>query len=93
MRRASCFSGAVTKLRIAGLVLILGAAITLTLHLLEAPESLYLWLYQQLLSGLDVPTDPSQGTVDAISYVSLIGGIAELAAGVGVLIYDRVRSA
>ncbi len=57
-RRASCFSGPVTKLRTAGLLLILGSAITLGLHLLGAPEDLYRWLYHHLLGGLDVPDDP-----------------------------------
>jgi hypothetical protein len=35
------------------------------------------------LSGLDVPEDPSEGTVDAVRYVSLIGGILELVARLG----------
>ena len=82
-RRASCFSGLVSKLRIAGLLLIVGAFITLGLHALGAPEELYRWLYHHLLSGLDVPEDPSEGTVDAVRYVSLIGGILELVARLG----------
>ena len=81
-----------TTLRLAGLLLILGSAITLGLHALEAPEELYRWLYHHLLSGLDVPKDPSDGTVQAISDVSLIGGIVELVAGIGCLIADRLRS-
>ena len=81
-----------TKLRIAGLLLILGAGVTLGLHLLEAPEELYRWLYHHLLSGLDVPKDPSDGTVDAVRYVSLIGGLLELVVGVGLLIADAVRA-
>ncbi len=81
-----------TTLRTAGLLLILGSAITLGLHFLEAPEHLYRWLYDHLLSGLDVPDEPSQGTVDAISYVSLIGGLLELIAGAALLAIDRVRS-
>jgi hypothetical protein len=79
-------------LRTAGLLLILGSAITLGLHMLEAPEHLYRWLYDRLLSGLDVPDEPSQGTVDAISYVSLIGGLLELIAGAALLAIDRLRS-
>jgi hypothetical protein len=82
----------VTKLRIAGLLLILGAAITLTLHFLEAPEELYRWLYHHLLSGLDVPKDPSEGTVDAVRYTSLIGGILELVVGIGLLLVDWART-
>ena len=81
-----------TKLRLAGLLLILGAAITLGLHALEAPEELYRWLYHHLLSGLDVPKDPSRGTVRAISDVSLFGGILELVAGIACLVADRLRS-
>jgi hypothetical protein len=81
----------VTKLQLAGLLLILGSGITLALHYLDVPEDVYRWLYHHLLSGLDVPKDPSQGTVDAIGYVSLIGGLLQLAGGVAVLAIDRVR--
>ena len=80
-----------TKLRIAGLLLVAGSAITLGLHFLEAPEEVYRWLYHHLLSGLDVPENPSSGTVDAIRYVSLVGGLLELAAGAVLLIVDRRR--
>jgi hypothetical protein len=85
-------TGAV-NLQLAGWLLLLGAAITLGLHALDAPEALYRWLYHHLLSGLDVPEDPSQGTVDAISYVSLIGGLLELIVGVALLAAGRVRQA
>jgi hypothetical protein len=81
------------NLRLAGLLLLVGAAITLGLHLLGAPEGLYRWLYDHLLSGLDVPDEPSQGTVDAISYVSLFGGLLELIAGAALLAIDQVRGA
>jgi hypothetical protein len=81
----------VTKLRLAGLLLILGSAITLGLHYLEAPESLYRWLYDHLLSGLDVPEEPPEWSLDAIAYVSLIGGLMELVAGVIVLAIHRAR--
>ena len=92
MRRASCFSGAVTKLRIAGLVLIAGSAVTFALHFAGAPEDLYRWLYHHLLSGLDVPKDPSEGSVAAVRDVSLIGGILELVGGVALLAVDRLRA-
>jgi hypothetical protein len=82
----------VTNLRIAGLLLILGSLITLGLHFLEAPEDLYRWLYHHLLSGLDVPKDPSEGTVNAVRYTSLIGGILQLVSGLGLLVADRVRT-
>ena len=78
-------------MRFAGLLLVTGAAVTLALHLLGAPEGMYHWLYDHLLSGLDVPDEPSQGTIDAIGYVSLIGGLLELLAGVAVLAIDRAR--
>jgi hypothetical protein len=81
----------VTRLRIAGLLLIAGSAITLGLHFLDAPEELYRWLYHHLLSGLDVPENPSSETVDAIRYASLVGGLLELAAGAVLLIVDRRR--
>jgi hypothetical protein len=81
----------VTKLRLAGLLLIAGSAITLALHFLDAPEELYRWLYHHLLSGLDVPEDPSSGSIDAIRHVSLIGGVAELVAGVVLLVADSQR--
>jgi hypothetical protein len=76
----------------AGLLLIAGAAITFALHFLEVPEDVYRWLYHHLLSGLDVPEDPSEGSVDAIRYVSLIGGILEAVIGVGLLVADRLRA-
>ena len=80
-----------TKLRIAGLLLIAGAAFTLALHFAGVPEDLYRWLYHHLLSGLDVPEDPSHGSVEAIRYVSLIGGITELCAGLVLLAIDWLR--
>ena len=76
----------------AGLLLIAGSAITLALHFLEAPEELYRWLYHQLLSGLDVPEDPSDGSIEAVRLLSLIGGILELVVGIGLLIFDWARA-
>jgi hypothetical protein len=80
-------------MRLAGLLLVAGAGFTLVLHFLGAPEGLYEWLYHHLLSGLDVPDDPSTGTIDLVRYMSLIGGLLELVAGLAVLAYARVRSA
>jgi hypothetical protein len=82
----------VSTLRLAGLLLIAGAAITFALHLLEAPEELYRWLYHHLLSGLDVPRNPSDGSVEAVRLVSLIGGILELVVGVTLVVADRLRA-
>jgi hypothetical protein len=81
----------VSNLRTAGLLLIAGSAVTLALHFLGVPEDLYRWLYHHLLSGLDVPKEPSHGTVEAIRYVSLVGGILELVGGVVLLAVDRLR--
>jgi hypothetical protein len=72
---------------------LLGAAITLGLYLLDAPEHLYSWLYDHLLSGLDVPEDPPQWGSDLIGAVELIGGLAQLAAGLALLAYARLRPA
>lgn len=80
-------------MRIAGLLLVAGAAITLSLHALGAPEELFRWLYDHLLSGRDVPDHPPQGGLNAISYVSLIGGLLELAVGLVLLAIDRLRPA
>jgi len=79
--------------RLVGLLLIVGAAITLALHLLGTPEHLYEWLYDHLLSGLDVPEDPPSWGSELISAVDLVGGLAELAAGLALLAYDRLRPA
>ena len=81
------------EVRLAGLLLIAGAAFTLALHLLGAPEGLYEWLYRHLLSGLDVPEDPPPWSLGLISSVDLIGGLAQLAAGLAVLAIDRLRPA
>jgi hypothetical protein len=89
--RALRFAGGVRKLRTAGLLLIAGSAVTLALHFLGVPEGVYRWLYHHLLSGLDVPREPSSGTVEAVRDVSLVGGILELVGGVAVLVVDRFR--
>jgi hypothetical protein len=77
--------------RLIGFLLLAGAAISLGLHVLGAPEALYGWLYHRLLVGLDVPEHPSDGTVAAVRYVSLIGGALELLGGVALLAIDRLR--
>jgi hypothetical protein len=78
--------------RLIGLLLIVGAAITLGLHALEAPEQLYRWLYDNLLAGLDVPDEPPRWSLDTIGYVSLSGGLLELVAGAALIAIDQVRS-
>jgi hypothetical protein len=80
------------KVRLVGLLLLAGAVLTLALHALGAPEHLYRWSYDHLLSGLDVPEDPSPATVDAVRYTSLVGGLLELLGGLALLAWDRVRA-
>jgi hypothetical protein len=73
------------RLLIAGVLLLLGGVITLSLHAAGVPESLLDFLYDTLLSGLDLPPDPSQTGIDIVNYVSLLGGLAEIAAGTALL--------
>jgi hypothetical protein len=55
--------------------------VTLALHAAGTPEALLEFLYDKLLSGLDVPEEPSTTARDIVNYVSLVGGIAEIAIG------------
>jgi hypothetical protein len=79
------------SMRLAGLLLLVGAAVSLGLDVLGAPEELYHWLYQHLLSGLDVPEEPSDGTVNAVRYTALLGGLAQLAVGLAMLVIGSRR--
>ena len=78
-------------MRLAGLLLLAGAAISLGLDALHAPEELYRWLYDHLLADLDVPEEPSEGTVNAVRYTALLGGLAQLAVGVALLVMGSRR--
>jgi hypothetical protein len=80
------------RLLFAGLLLLIGGVITLLLHAAGAPETLLDFLYDTLLSGLDVPEDPSPTAVDIVNYVSLVGGIAELAAAALLLGLARAQA-
>jgi hypothetical protein len=80
------------RLLIAGLLLLIGGAITLSLHAAGVPESLLNSLYDTLLSGLNVPPHPSQTSTDILNYVSLVGGIAELAGGAVVVLVCFARA-
>ena len=80
------------RLLIAGLLLLIGGVVTLSLHAAGVPKSLLNFLYDTLLSGLDVPSDPSQTATDIVNYVSLVGGIAELAGGAAVLLVCIARA-
>jgi hypothetical protein len=79
------------RLLIAGLLLLIGGVVTLSLHAAGVPDSLLNFLYDTLLSGLDVPADPSQTATDIVNYVSLVGGIPELAAGAALVGVYLVR--
>jgi hypothetical protein len=61
------------------------------LHFAGAPEDLYRWLYHHLLGGLDVPRDPSHGTVRAVELTSLVAAILEAVAGAVLLVLDQRR--
>ena len=80
------------RLLIAGLLLLIGGVVTLSLHAAGVPKSLLNFLYDTLLSGLDVPPHPSQTSTDILNYVSLVGGIAELAGGAAVLLVCIARA-
>jgi hypothetical protein len=84
------------RLLIAGLLLLIGGVVTLSLHAAGVPESLlnslYDALHDALLSGRDVPSNPSQTSTDILKYVSLVGGIVELAGGAVVLIVCFARA-
>ena len=73
------------RIVLAGLLLLAAGLLTLGLHVAGAPEALLAFLYDKLLSGLDVPPDPSQTARDIVSTASLAGGITELAAGLALL--------
>ena len=47
------------------------------------------FLYDTLLSGLDVPDEPSQTAVDVVRYFAWVGGALELIAGAIVIFMAR----
>jgi hypothetical protein len=80
-------------LRVVGLLLVAGGLLGLGLDLAGAPEALLRFLYEKLLSGLDVPEEPSATAVDLVRYVALIGGILQVAAGLVLLAIGFGRGA
>lgn len=80
-------------LRVVGLLLVAGGLLSLGLDLAGAPEALLRFLYEKLLSGLDVPEEPSATAVDLVRYVALVGGILQVAAGLVVLAIGAKRRA
>jgi len=80
-------------LRVVGLLLVAGGLLSLGLDLAGAPEALLRFLYEKLLSGLDVPEEPSATAVDLVRYVALVGGILQVTAGLIVLAIGAGRAA
>jgi hypothetical protein len=80
-------------LRVVGLLLVAGGLLSLGLDLAGAPEALLRFLYEKLLSGLDVPEEPSATAVNLVRYVALLGGILQVAAGLVVLAIGAGRGA
>jgi hypothetical protein len=79
-------------LLVAGLLLLLGGVVTLLLHVAGAPVALLEFLYDSLLSGLDVPPEPSSTAVDVVEGVSLVGGILEIGVAVALLAAYSVKT-
>ena len=65
--------------------------VSLVLSAVGLPETLLGFLYHALLSGLDVPEDPSQTAIDTVQYVAWAGGLLELLAGAVLLAVARRR--
>jgi hypothetical protein len=72
-------------------VLVAGGLVSLALSAAGLPETLLRFLYDTLLSGLDVPDDPSQTAVDVVRYVAWAGGALEVLAGAVLLALGRRR--
>ena len=65
----------------AGLLLVVGGLLSLGLDIAAAPEALLRFSYGKLLSGLDVPDQPSATAVDLVRYTALVGGVLQVLAG------------
>ena len=68
-------------LRGVGLLLVAGGLFSIGLDAAGAPEALLRFSYESLLSGLDVPPEPSAFAVDLVRYTALVGGVLQLLAG------------
>ena len=81
-------------MRTAGLVLIAGGLISLALDAAGAPESALRFAYHHLLSGLDVPRDPSPTAEDVVRWYRALrgGGRAGGGGGAAVALLPRVSS-
>jgi hypothetical protein len=75
---------------VAAAALILGGLLSLGIDALGAPEALLRFLYDTLLSGLDVPDEPSQTAVDIVRWFARVGGLLELSGG-AVLLAVAIR--
>ncbi len=79
--------------KVVGILFVAGALLGLVLHAVGAPEDFYRWLYDRVLSGLDAPEEPSKGSITAVRLVSLIGSLAQLAAGIVLIRFAARRDA
>ena len=70
-----------------------GALLGFVLHAMGTPEDLYRWLYDRVLSGLDVPEEPSDETVTLVRVAALVGSCAQLAAGIVLIAVAERRDA
>ncbi len=77
-------------MRTAGLILIAGGLISLALDTAGVPEALLGFAYHNLLSGLDVPKDPSPTAEDIVRYSACYAALVELLAG-AVLVWLSFR--
>jgi hypothetical protein len=68
-------------LRAVGLLLVAGGLFSIGLDAVGAPEALLRFSYESMLSGLDVPPEPSTFAVDLVRYTALAGGVLQLLAG------------
>jgi hypothetical protein len=67
--------------RTAGLLLIAGGVLSLAFDAVGGPEWMLGFTYDHLLSGLDVPRDPSPTAENVVRWFARCAALAELAAG------------
>jgi hypothetical protein len=67
--------------RTAGLLLIAGGFLSLAFDAVSGPEWMLRFAHHHLLSGLDVPRDPSSTAEGIVRWFARCAALAELAAG------------